>query len=310
MRGLLVVNPFATTTTAATREHIISILSESIELEVIETTHPGHAGDLAHQASKTGKDIVIGFGGDGTINEIANGVLRDGPNPDGTSIAALPGGHANVFVRNLGIPADPLKAATYLANAFTASAPQLVGLGILSTLETARWFLFNAGVGIDAAVLARMAQRRTTGKHANDLAYAGIALHELLTNNVLGKPTLNITDQDNRAVGTSQCALIINLAPWTYLGNRALDVASEATLATALDVYAPRNLKPRTMGHLLRRIFGTTHEATPEAIHLKNQEFVSFTTESDMWVQVDGEALHPATQISVTHVRDVIQVWK
>mgnify|MGYP006269815421 CR=1 FL=1 len=309
MRGLLVVNPFATTTSGVTREQIVATLRHNIDLDVVETTHSGHATQLAHQATTHGIDVVIGFGGDGTMNEITNGVLQDGPQPNGTSIAAIPGGHANVFIRNLGIPADPLQATNYLVEQMDNAQPKLVGLGILSTETAARWFLFNAGIGLDAAVLARMQERRTTGKPANDLAYAGIAVHELLTHNVLAQPTLHITDQNNADVGTSQCALIINLAPWTYLGNRPLDVASDATLANALDVYAPHNLKPRAMGQFLRRIFTNQTGPAREAIHLKNQDFVSFSTNPSMWVQVDGEALQLASQISVTHVRDVIRVW-
>ena len=307
---MLVVNPFATSTTAHTRDSIVTLLGRHTELTVAQTTHSGHASDLAHQASHDGFDVVIGLGGDGTINEIANGILRHGPAPRGTAIAAIPGGHANVFVRNLGLPIDPTEATAHLITAFRNSQPTTIGIGMLSTPEIARWFLFNAGIGLDAAVLARMQERRASGKPAHDIAYAGIAVHELFSHNILGKPTLHITDQNNAESGASHFALIINIAPWTYLGDRPLDVAHKATLETALDVYAPRSLKPRSLGRLSRRIFTGHSGADPgDVIMLTNQDLVSFYADNDLWVQVDGEALHKATRISTAHVPDALRVW-
>ena len=100
MRRLLVVNPRATTTSARTREVIAHALSASLDLDVVDTTHRTHATDLARQARRDGLDVVLTLGGDGTVNEVVNGLLADGPGHDVPTLGTVPGGSANVFARH------------------------------------------------------------------------------------------------------------------------------------------------------------------------------------------------------------------
>src|SRR6476469_9696493 len=99
MRALLVVNPMATATTPQTREVLISALASEVKLDVAVTQARGHAIELAAQARVDGLDVVVALGGDGTVNEVVNGLLEHGPNPEGPALAVVTGGNANVFAR-------------------------------------------------------------------------------------------------------------------------------------------------------------------------------------------------------------------
>src|SRR5258706_6399546 len=106
MRALLVVNHKATTTSGRIRDVLVHALRSEVDLEVAYTERRGHAATLAQRAAKDGLDVVVALGGDGTVNEVANGVLSEGPGPSTPAIAVVPGGSTNVFARAIGLPND------------------------------------------------------------------------------------------------------------------------------------------------------------------------------------------------------------
>src|SRR2546423_13259499 len=110
MRALLVVNPKATATTTRMREVLVGALGRDLKLDVEETHRRGHARELGRQATEDGLDVVVALGGDGTVNEVVNGMLVHGPGLDVPSLAVVPGGSTNVFTRSLGLPQDPVEA--------------------------------------------------------------------------------------------------------------------------------------------------------------------------------------------------------
>ena len=108
MRALLVVNPAATTTSPRTREVLLAALEGELKLEIVETTHRvPRRPSSARQARRDGLELVIALGGDGTVNEVVNGLLDDGPHDDVPDLAVVPGGGTNVFARALGHPPRP-----------------------------------------------------------------------------------------------------------------------------------------------------------------------------------------------------------
>ena len=135
MRALLVVNPAATTTSARTRDVLIHALASEMKLEAVTTEYRGHARDLGRQAAE-GKDdieLVVALGGDGTVNEVVNGLLHHGPDPDRLPrLAVVPGGSTNVFARALGLPNDAVEATGVLLDALRESRERTVGLGMAS----------------------------------------------------------------------------------------------------------------------------------------------------------------------------------
>ena len=150
MKILLVVNPSASSVTARTRIVIQKALSADHRLEVVATSRRGHATRLAQSAANDGMDAVVVLGGDGTLNEAANGLVGTE-----TALAAVPGGSTNVFARTLGLPDDPVEATGALLDAIEAGSVRRVGLGCVND----RYFLFHAGVGFDAAVVEQVERR-------------------------------------------------------------------------------------------------------------------------------------------------------
>jgi diacylglycerol kinase family enzyme len=110
MRTLVVVNPTATSTSASMRDALVAALAGELKVDVVETGHRGHARDLGAQAVAEAIDLVVAVGGDGTVNEVVNGLLEHGPAPHLPMLAVVPGGSTNVFSRALGRSRDPMTA--------------------------------------------------------------------------------------------------------------------------------------------------------------------------------------------------------
>ena len=139
----MVVNPSATTTTAAGRDVLAHALASELKIEILHTRYRGHAAEATAKAAAAGTELVVALGGDGTVNEVVNGMLSGGV-ADAPALAVVPGGSANVFARALGISRDPLEATAELLRALTAGRLRPVGLGRADD----RWFTFNAGLGL------------------------------------------------------------------------------------------------------------------------------------------------------------------
>jgi diacylglycerol kinase family enzyme len=144
LRLLLVVNSFASSVTARNTVVVHRELAQNHEVEVVETNRRGHATRLAQDAARRGLDLVVGFGGDGTLNEVATGIAGTD-----TALGVLPGGSTNVFARTLGMPNDPVAAVKTLAAGLNAGDLRPIGLGRVN----GRYFCFHTGIGFDAAVV-------------------------------------------------------------------------------------------------------------------------------------------------------------
>jgi diacylglycerol kinase family enzyme len=309
MRALLVVNTFATTTSESVRDVIAAALSNSLDLDIVHTSGRGDAIAFGASARAKGYELVIGLGGDGTLNELANGILQDGPDLTGPILAAVPGGNANVFARNLGLPNDAVEATAQLLNSIEQKSIHTIGVGQIETDEVSRWFLFNAGFGLDAAVLAQMEERRANGKAASDLAYAAFALRELFTRTDRRNPTLRVLEDSGVDHPAAYFALIVNLAPWSYLGPRPLNPMPAASLETSLDVYAPTSLTLRAIAKLTRNIVaGRSLPESGDVIALHDLTVVGLESTRDLWVQVDGDVVAQSKILRARHVPNALRV--
>ena len=310
MRALMVYNPFATSTNESDRDQIVRKLESVCELTLRPTSGRNDAIAIASSAQTQGFDIVIGYGGDGTVNELANGLLHDGPNPDGPKLAALPGGNANVFARNLDYSADPLQASEQLVRAISENRTRRVGVGSISTSEINRWFLFNAGLGIDADVLQTMDERRQSGKRVTDLAYTLIAGRKLVAALKEGHPNIVLQTASELPATPVHFALIINVAPWLYLGPMALTLTPDATHEKALSVFAPTKFSLKSFSKIVRDILqNQTFNAQEDVVALADQTELTLSAEVPQWLQVDGEVLAQATQVSVRHTSNALTVY-
>src|SRR5271156_3693181 len=108
-RLLIIVNPYATTVSDRLRHLVVHALQARYDVEAVDTQAQGHATELARQAAREQFDVVVAFGGDGTVNEAANGLVGSH-----TALTCLPGGSANVFNKILGIPGELVDATEHL----------------------------------------------------------------------------------------------------------------------------------------------------------------------------------------------------
>jgi diacylglycerol kinase family enzyme len=236
-------------------------------------------------------------------------MLLDGPNPEGPLLAAIPGGNGNVFARNMGLSENPMEATAQILNSIQNRRFQEIGVGRIATNNISRWFLFNAGIGLDAAVLAEMEARRAIGKTVSDFAYATLALRELFARTDRKHGSLSLVSDSGEVQRNAHFALIVNLAPWAYLGSKPLNPLPSASHHTALDVYAPTSLSVSAVVRLASRaIAGKSAENDQNVIALINQKQVHIQAESPLWIQVDGDVIAQSTELTATHIPNALRV--
>src|ERR1700723_3066016 len=108
-RMLIIVNPYASTVSENLRHLVVHALQGRFEVDAVDTEARGHATEICREAAHEGYDVVVAFGGDGTVDEAANGLAGSD-----TPLACLPGGRTNVYCRILGIPNDVVDATEHL----------------------------------------------------------------------------------------------------------------------------------------------------------------------------------------------------
>ncbi|MCD0482880.1 diacylglycerol kinase family lipid kinase [Streptacidiphilus sp. ASG 303] len=313
MRALLVVNPKATTTSARTRDVLAHALASDLKLEVAATAHRGHARELAQQAAADGAvDLVVALGGDGTVNEVVNGLLAHGPSERVPRLAVVPGGSTNVFARTLGLPNDPVEATGALLDALEAGRERVIGLGkALTPGLPDRWFTFCAGLGFDAGVVGRVEERRRAGRRSTHALYVNEALRHFVTERErrrTGPITLRVPGGE--PVPGLVFSIVSNTSPWTFLGNRPVHPSPRASFDTGLDLFA---LDRMTVAGTVRTARGLLRGdgAGPRGRHVVSyHDLRHFTLVSQEPVpfQVDGDHLGERTDVSFTGVRRALRV--
>ncbi|MCU1587255.1 MAG: Diacylglycerol kinase [Frankiales bacterium] len=304
MRALLVSNPKATTASARARDVVAHALASEVKLDVIETTHRGHAVELAHQAVLDGLDVVVALGGDGTVNEVVNGLLTDGPGPTVPALAVVPAGSTNVFARSIGLPNSPIEATSQLLEGLLAERRRSVGLALADD----RWFTFNAGVGLDAGAVRRVEVARAKGKPASQPLYVRSAIREYFLGPARKGPLLTLERPGSEPLRLS-LALICQADPWTFLGERPVRPCPDATFDTGLDVFGLRELPIATVLRNLRQILATG--ARPRGKHvvsLHDLDGFTLTADAPLPFQLDGDDLGDRTSVVFRAVPDALQV--
>ncbi|SQD98420.1 MULTISPECIES: diacylglycerol kinase family protein [unclassified Parafrankia] len=193
MRGLLVVNPVATTTTERVRDVLATALAADVALETVVTKGRGHGLELGARARELGIDVVIVLGGDGTVNEIVNGLVESGPAGEGPALAVVPGGSTNVFARALGYSASPVEATGELLAALREGRSRQVSVGRARYGDQTRYFTFCLGMGLDADVVAAVERRRDKGRRSTAGLFLRCATAELVRRVGRSGPAISIT---------------------------------------------------------------------------------------------------------------------
>ena len=322
MRALLVANPAATTTTRKVRDVLVRALSSELQVDVAETEHRGHARDLAAQAAADGVDVVVTLGGDGTVNEAANGLLAAGPGPHVPTLAVVPGGSTNVFSRALGRSRDPVEATGEILDSLRAGRTRLVSLGTASartgTAPTGsveagwtepRWFVFAAGLGFDADVIARVEAQRARGRRSTGALYVRSGVGAFLLGRDRRRPPVTLELPGHAPADGLFLALVSNVSPWTYLGDRPIVPSPEASFDTGLDVFAMGRVGMVRMLHHLRQTMAARPDARGRGVHRWHDlgELTLTSSRPQGW-QLDGDHLGTTTGLRIRSVRDALPV--
>lgn len=226
-------------------------LSADHDVEVAETSRRGHASRLARGAATTGTELVVVLGGDGTLNEAANGLA-------GTDcvLAALPGGSTNVFARTIGTADDPIEATSAVLTAIDRGGIKRIGLGSVN----GRYFLFHVGLGFDAAVVAQVEQRSQLKRYVGHPLFIWAGFTTWIRHYDRSRPRMSVTHADGTIVDDVYLTIVLNTNPYTYLGSRPLSLAPEATLDRALTSVAVRTLKLVPTIRLVSSLIRGTHD--------------------------------------------------
>lgn len=243
MRVLLIVNPVASRVNSAVERTAQRELESAAVVEVVRTKHRHDATDIAASGVADGFAAIIVLGGDGTANEVLNGVGADAP------IGLLPGGGTSVMARNLGLPPSIPAAARRLAIALKEGRERTVNVGYIN----GRRFAFNAGIGLDAAVVRRVDGQERTAKRRRspDTAYARELL-KMVARGSFSHPHISL--QVGQHMERVAFVLAVNIAPWSYIGPVPLDLAPTATADGGLDIVAPRRLYRRDVAGFAQRL--------------------------------------------------------
>jgi diacylglycerol kinase family enzyme len=302
MRLLLIVNTSASSVTARARVVIQKALAADHEVTVAETSRRGHATRLAQGAAAAGQDVVVVLGGDGTLNEAANGLA--GTN---TALGVLPGGSTNVFARTIGLANDPIEATGELLVALARpGALRPIGLGSVN----GRYFLFHVGVGFDAAVVEQVERRSGLKRWAGHplFVYAGFATW--FRHYDRSTPGFSAEFPDGSVIADGYLAICLNTNPYTFLGNRPLNLAPGAGLDRALSLVTFRTLG---FAAVLRVVASAAGVGRPvrrlRRIDTRN-DLVGFTLAANrpLPYQVDGDHLGRGDRFIFRHEPDVLRL--
>jgi diacylglycerol kinase family enzyme len=245
-RMLVIVNPYATTVSDRLKNLVVYALQGRYDVEAVETQRRDHATDLCREAALEGYDVVVAFGGDGTVNEAANGLIGSD-----TPLTCLPGGATNVFCKLLGIPGDIVDATEHLLRVADDWRPQKVDVATVN----GRRFTFSCGVGIDASVVERVDAHPRLKSRFGPYYFTWAGLSTFFRDYVVRPPRMTVELPDGTGY-SGVTAIVQNGDPYTYFQNRPLHVAEGATLGSGdLAGVVLHRATPTVMPTVIWRIF-------------------------------------------------------
>jgi diacylglycerol kinase family enzyme len=323
-RGLLIMNPKATTASEGTLDVLVGALSSELELRHEHTRYRGHAADLAEQAAADGVDVVIAFGGDGTVNEAVTGLMAHGSGPDERPrLAIVPGGSTNVFARALGLPNHAVEATGALLRLLRrsedaesmadAGRTRLVSLGAVRPDDEPdeRYFTFSAGFGFDAAVVGEVERQRANGKKSTHALYVRSALREYFRRTDKRNAPITAKAGDGSTLPELFMAIVANTSPWTYLGQRQIIATPQAGFDTGLDLFGLTTLAAVPVWQTVGRLIASSPKLALGRGVLLRHDLPELTLLAHRPVpfQVDGDYLGPRERVTFRSVPAALRVF-
>jgi diacylglycerol kinase family enzyme len=313
VRALLIINPRATAMTGHDAGLVVRALGSQLELETAQTRYRGHAGELAAASAAQGYDVVVTFGGDGTVNEVVNGLLTHGPGPHIPALAVIPGGSTNVFARALGLPNDAVEATGALLRYLRAGRTRRVSVGAAHSDESnaVRYFTFTAGYGFDAAVTSEVERQRAAGRRSSGSLYIRLSLSEYFRRTDRKNAPITATLADGTELEPLFMAALANTAPWTYLGNRPILATPDASFETGLDLFGLSAFAPLPVALTVGRLLAGSRKLADGRGVLIRHDLPELTLSAQRPVafQVDGDYLGPRERVTFRSVPDALRVF-
>jgi diacylglycerol kinase family enzyme len=253
-RMLIIVNPYATTVSDRLKNLVVYALQARYDVEAVDTQASEHAIEIGREARDGGYDIVVAFGGDGTLNEVANGLAgTDVP------VSVLPGGSTNVVARTLGIPNDVVDATEHLIGIAEDFRPRKIDLGRIN----GRHFVFACGMGLDATVVKRVDGHPRLKARAGQWYFTWAAVSGFYSDYLRDPVRLSVELEDNRFEGVT--TVVQNSDPFSYFGKRPIRICEGAGLDNGtLSLAVLRRAAQRDMPTIAARVFS---ERNPPARH-------------------------------------------
>jgi len=285
---ILIVNPFA----SAVDEHRLAAVRAALPsgTETLLTTAAGEATEIVRSAGEV--DAIYVFGGDGTFNEVLNGLEKDVP------VGFLPGGGTSVFPRALGLPRNPGKAAQRVSEGRT----RRIGVGRVN----GRRFGFNAGLGFDAELVRKVDEigRRPDGRRPGDVAFLKAASGALWSRHGRFDEQLEI-----EGAGRAAFVLVANCTPYTYAGTVALDLVPGASFEDGLAYVAPVTLRARDVPRLLTRGARGSGLRDGKSLAARDLDRIVVHCDEPLPLQVDGEDTGDVVEVVYEAERAAVTVF-
>jgi len=306
---LLIVNPYATTVSDRLKNLVVYALQGRFDVEAVATQAQNHATEIGREAIEGGYDVVVAFGGDGTLNEVVNGMAgTDLP------VAVLPGGSTNVVCRTLGMPNDVVDATEHLLALVDDWQPRKIDLGKVDE----RYFVFACGAGIDASVVKRVDRNPTLKGNAGPYYYSWAGISSFYRK-YLVNPVRMRTQVEGFEPVEGVTTIVQNSDPFTYFASRPIRVCEGISIDDGtLSMAVLKRATQRDMPTLINRLFS---ESRPAARHRQVAHFddvLSATVETvsknkdgslrALPIQVDGDYIGERERIALQAVPSALTI--
>ena len=301
MKLLLVVNAVASAVTPRNREVVEQVLQERHEVDVVVTSARQHACTLAGEAAAAGLDAVVVLGGDGTVNEVANGLLESS-----TAVGVLPGGSTNVFARTIGLPNRVVPAVHRLVAALDARSIRRIGVGQAGD----RAFLFHLGVGFDAEVVHQVEQRGHLKRWLGHGLFAYGAVTTWLSHYDRSRPRFSVRLPGGEVIPDGYFAIFEETDPYTFFGPRAFRLAPGTGFDTGLSLVMLQDLSATTLvGAAVAALAGGSRLPGMGCVSVRQGlDAVSVQGYGPFPHQVDGDYLGEVESLEVSHRPDCLDL--
>ena len=295
--AVLIVNPNAGRVVRTERDEVIAALRSRFQIDAYSTTARDTGINIAAEAARAGAGLVIAYGGDGHVNEVANGVARTD-----SVLGVVPGGTMDVFARALGLPLDPFAATQFLWDKRRAE-PRSVNLGLMDE----RYFTFSAGCGFDAEAAERVERYVPQKRRFGQLFFYWSAFRVLASTYRHREPSMTMKG-DFGEVDVSM-AIASNTGPYAYIGNRAIKIAPDVRLEAGIDVFALLSMRIEALPvYAWRCLVSGDLVHHKDAVYASDLDWFEVRSDQPFSRHVDGEPLTSARSARFSIERNALKV--